>query len=147
MKIRLKPLRDQVMVITGATSGIGLAIARGAAARGARLVVSARNAEALAQLVREISAAGGEALGVAADVGVEAEVQHLADATIERFGGFDTWINNAGVSIYGPLLEVSREDHRRLFDTNYWGVVYGSLIAARHLRDHGGALINIGSIL
>lgn len=147
MKIRLKPLRGQVMVITGATSGIGLAIARGAATRGARLVVSARNDEALEQLVREISAAGGEALAVAADVGVEAEAQHLADAAIERFGGFDTWINNAGVSIYGPLLEVSSEDHRRLFDTNYWGVVYGSLIAARHLRDHGGALINIGSVL
>lgn len=147
MRIRLKPLRDQVIVITGATSGIGLATARKAAAHGARLVLAARNNEVLTSLVEEITSNGGAAIAVVADVGIEADVQRIADAAIERFDGFDTWVNNAGISTYGPLLEVQLEDQRRVFDTNYWGVVYGSLIAARHLRDRGGALINIGSIL
>ncbi|MCA1616510.1 MAG: SDR family NAD(P)-dependent oxidoreductase, partial [Acidobacteria bacterium] len=63
------------------------------------------------------------------------------------FGGFDTWVNNAGVSIYGRVLEVTTEDHRRVFETNYWGVVHGSRVACEHLRERGGALIQIGSVL
>lgn len=144
MRIRLKPLRDQVVVITGATSGVGLATARKAAARGARLVLAARNDETLAELVDELGA--DQAAAVVADVGAEPDVQRIADTAVDRFGGFDTWINNAGVSIYGSLLEVGLQDQRRLFDTNYWGVVHGSLIAARHLLQRGGALINIGSV-
>lgn len=147
MRIRLKPLRDQTLVVTGATSGVGLAVARRAAAQGARLVLAARNDDGLDAVVEEIVAAGGAAVAVAADVGNEADVQRIADTAVERFGGFDTWVNNAGVAIYGTLLEVSLEDQRRLFDTNYWGAVYGSLVAARHLRDQGGALINVGSVL
>jgi short-subunit dehydrogenase len=148
MKIRLKPLREQTMVITGATSGIGLALARKAAARGSRLVLAARNDDSLDELVEEIRAGGGEAVAVVADVGNEAEVRRIADTAVERFGGFDTWVNNAGISIYGALQEVSLADQRRLFDTNYWGVVHGSLIAAAHLqRSGGGALINVGSVL
>ena len=64
----------------------------------------------------------------------------------ERFGGFDTWVNVAGAGAYAKLEEISEADHRRLFETNYWGVVYGSLAAVRALKDRGGALINIGSI-
>ena len=66
---------------------------------------------------------------------------------MRRFGGFDTWVNNAGVSIYGPILEQSLTDQRRLFETNYWGVVHGSMVACAHLRQRGGALINVGSVL
>ena len=73
------------------------------------------------------------------------DVQKIADEAIRRFGGFDNWVNNAGVSIYGPVLEQSLEDQRRLFDTNYWGVVHGSMVACEHLRKRGGALINVGS--
>jgi hypothetical protein len=65
----------------------------------------------------------------------------------QAFGGFDTWINNAGVSIYGNLANTSLEDHRKLFETNYWGVVHGSLAAAEHLATRGGSIINIGSVL
>jgi len=69
----------------------------------------------------------------------------VAQEAISRFGRFDTWVNNAGVSIYGRLDEVSEADSRRLFDTNFWGVVNGSLVALPYLRPNGGALINVGS--
>jgi len=140
-------LDEQTIVITGASSGIGLVTARMAARRGARLVLAARSEEALKQLTDEIKAAGGEAISVVADVGREEDVHRIADAALHRFGGFDTWVNNAGVSIYGKLLEIEVADLRHLFETNFWGVVYGSLAAARHLRGRGGAIINIGSTL
>jgi NAD(P)-dependent dehydrogenase (short-subunit alcohol dehydrogenase family) len=145
MKIRLKHLADQVIVITGASSGIGLATARRAAKRGARVVAAARSAHALRRLVNEIRDAGGEAISVVADVGREEDVQRIARDAIEHFGGFDTWVNNAAGSVYGECLEVAIEDMRRVIDTNVWGVVFGSRVACQHLRDKGGALINIGS--
>jgi NAD(P)-dependent dehydrogenase (short-subunit alcohol dehydrogenase family) len=147
MKIKLKKLKDQVMVITGASSGIGLVTARLAANGGARLVLNSRNEEALCRISEEINAAGGQAIYVAGDVGKFEDVRRIADEATRRFGGFDTWVNNAGVSIYGRVLDQSLEDQRRLFETNYWGVVHGSTIACGHLRIRGGALINIGSVL
>ena len=145
MKIRLKKISDQVIVITGATSGIGLTTARRAASRGAKLVLSARNEDALKQLVFELSKQGREVIHVVADVGIEEDVRRIAQAAIDRFGGFDTWVNNAGVSIFGRFEDVSMQDQRRLFQTNFWGVVHGSLVAIEHLKQHGGALINLGS--
>ncbi|GAB4461251.1 MAG: SDR family oxidoreductase [Armatimonadaceae bacterium] len=147
-KIRLKPLNEQVIVITGASSGIGLVTARAAAKAGAKVVVASRSEEAMRQLESELSQSG-QALGVVCDVSDEAQVQHLAQRAIERFGGFDTWVNNAGVSIYGTFEEVKCEDMRQLFETNFWGVVHGSLTAVEHLKSHptGGAIINIGSAL
>lgn len=147
MNVQLKSLSAQVMVITGASSGIGLVTARMAAHRGAKLVLAARSEESLRQLTEEINSSGGEAVYVVADVGREEDVQRISEKAQERFGGFDTWVNNAGVSIYGNLLDVSTEDMRRLFDTNLWGVVYGSLLAAERLRTRGGAIINVGSTL
>lgn len=150
MQIRLKPLKDQVIVITGASSGIGLVTARMAAKRGARIVLTARNQDALRQLAQEIQgdeSNGGVAAFVAGDVGDEAALRRVADDAIRRFGRIDTWVNCAGVSIYGRLVDVSLEDQRRLFETNFWGVVNGSRIAVEHLRKEGGALINIGSTL
>ena len=147
MHVSLKNLADQVMVITGATSGIGLVTARMAAKRGARLVLNARNEEALRQLTYEINASAGKATYVAGDVGRFDDVRGIAHEALHAFGGFDTWVNNAGVSIYGPLLDQSLEDQRRVFETNYWGVVHGSMVACEHLRKRGGALINVGSVL
>ena len=143
----LKALSEQIIVITGATSGIGLVTARMAAKRGAKLVLAARSETSLRRLVDEIASAGGEAGYVVADVGREQDVQRIADVAVERFGGFDTWVNNAGVSIYGRLTEVTVEDMRRLFDTNVWGVVHGCRTAAAHLRERGGAIVNVGSTL
>lgn len=147
MNIKLKKLSRQVVVITGASSGIGLVTARMAAKRGARLVVAARSEEAVRRLAAEINSEGGRAVYVVADVGKEEEVRRIAETAIERFGGFDTWVNNAGVSIYGKILDIADEDHRQLFETNFWGVVYGSRVACEHLKRHGGALINVGSTL
>lgn len=146
MKLRLKKLKYQVIVITGASSGIGLATARRAARRGARVVLAARSEADLQQLAGEINREGvGKAVAVAADVANEGDVQRIAEAALREFDGFDTWVNNAGASVYGRAADVSVEDMRRVFDTNFWGVVHGSRVALRHLREHGGALINVGS--
>jgi short-subunit dehydrogenase len=147
MKIKLKPLNEQVIVITGASSGIGLVTARMAAKHGASLVLAARSDEPLRKLAAELTASGTKAVPVVTDVALEKDVEHIADKAMARFGRFDTWVNNAGISIYGTLLEVAREDMRRLFETNFWGLVNGSLVAARHLKQHGGAIINVGSTL
>jgi short-subunit dehydrogenase len=135
------------MVITGASSGIGLVTARAAAGRGARLVLAARNEDALRDLATEIRDGGGEAAYVVADVGVEKAVDAIADTAREVFGGFDTWVNNAGVSIFGNITDVSVDDMHRIFDTVFWGVVYGSRAAVAQFRSGGtpGALINVGS--
>ncbi|MBR8051273.1 SDR family oxidoreductase [Burkholderia vietnamiensis] len=149
MKCTLKPVGEQTIVITGATSGIGLVTARKAARRGAKLVLFARNGDALNTLCDEIRQHGGLAVPVAGDVANLEDLQRAAAQAVDTYGGFDTWINNAGVSIFGTAAAVPLEDQRRLFDTNYWGVVHGSLVASDHFRRkgdfHGGAIINLGS--
>jgi len=147
MPIKLKQLVDQTIVITGATSGIGLVTARLAARRGAKLILVARTEPSLEKLCAEIRAGGGEAEYVVADVADPKQVQHVADVAIEKMGGFDTWVNNAGVSIYGKIEQVPLSDHRKLFETNYWGLVHGSLVASDHLKNKRGAIINVGSVL
>lgn len=145
MAIKLKPISQQVMVITGASSGIGLATAEAAAKKGAKLVLAARSQTTLAEIVARFNSEGVEAIFVATDVANRADVQHVADAAVARFGRIDTWVNDAGTTIYGRLDEIPEEDHRRLFDVNFWGVVHGSLTALRYLRGGGGAIINLGS--
>jgi NADP-dependent 3-hydroxy acid dehydrogenase YdfG len=145
MSVSLKPLDQQVIVITGASSGIGLATAEAAAKAGAKLVLAARSGQTLEEIVQRIKADGGQAIYVIADVADRQQVQRIADAALQKFGRIDTWVNDAGVSIYGRLDEVSDEDSRRLFETNFWGVVNGSLAALPHLKTQGGALINVGS--
>ncbi|HYE61084.1 MAG TPA: SDR family oxidoreductase [Phycisphaerales bacterium] len=145
--MKLKKLDQQVIVITGGTSGIGLVTARLAAKKGAKLVIAARNEQALRELQDELASSGTDAVCVLADVANEHEVERIAATATEAYGGFDTWINNAGVSVYGRLEDVPAEDHRRLFETNFWGLVYGSLTAAKLLKQRGGAIINIGSVL
>jgi len=142
----LKPLETQVVVVTGATSGIGLTTARMAADRGARVVLVARSEDALRELTEEIRRGGGEATYAVADVGDRDDVREVVGVAQETFGGVDTWINVAGAFIYGKLEDVPVEDMREQFDTNVWGLLYGSLEAADHLRERGGgAIINVGS--
>jgi short-subunit dehydrogenase len=145
MAVKLKKVREQVIVITGASSGIGLSTARMAAARGARVVLAARSGDALRELAQEIASVGGLAATVVADVSRQEDVREIARVAQEKFGGFDTWINNAGTGMYGKIEEIDVGDMRKLFETNFWGVVYGSLEAVAQLRTRGGALINVGS--
>ena len=152
MSFALKPLEDQVIVITGASSGIGLVTARAAAKRGARLVLAARSESALRELADELSAAGHEAVAVVADVSKDDDVARIRDAAVERFGGFDTWVNNAGVGMYGRIVDVPVDDMRRLYETNVWGLVRGSLVAAKFFKERpyqafAGSIVNIGSVL
>jgi short-subunit dehydrogenase len=149
MSVRLKPVEDQIIVITGASSGIGLATARLFASRGARgLVLVARNMETLNEVARELTSRGTHAIAVPADTGRRDDLERVARTAVETFGGFDTWVNDAAVALYGTVDEIPIEDQQRLFEVNYWGVVNGSLIAARQLRRRGsGAIINIGSVL
>lgn len=146
MKITLKPLRDQVIVITGASSGIGLVTAKLAAERGAKVMLVSRNEDSLAEAVAQITATGGQAAFAVADVGDNEAVRAAAAATVARFGRIDTWVNDAGTAIYAKLTETPLDEHERLFRTNYFGTVHGTLIAVEHLRSDGGAIITVGSI-
>ena len=146
-RVRLKPLSRQTIVVTGATSGIGLATVRMATERGAAVVLVARNEDALQRLAEEIRGRGGRAEYQVADVADPAQVDAVAAKAVEAFGSFDSWVNDAGAFIYGRMEDVSLADQRRLFDVTYWGVVHGTLAAARHLRHQGGAIINVGSVL
>jgi len=145
--MKLKPIAEQVIVITGASSGIGLTTAEMAVARGARVVLSARSETDLRDIVDRLNRGARRAAYVAADVADESAVQRIADRAVEEFGGFDTWVNNAGISVYGRLTDVPMQDKRRVFETNFWGVVHGCKAAVKHLRQRGGAIVNIGSVL
>ena len=145
MRYSLKPIDQQVMVITGASSGIGMATAAVAAARGARLVLVARSEQALRELVSDVEAHGCRAIMVVADVSKREDLQRVAAEAMQQFGRIDTWVNNAGVSIYGKMETIAEADARRLFDVNFWGVVHGSMVALPYLKERGGALINVGS--
>lgn len=149
MKLKLKKLKNQVMVITGATSGIGLMTARMAADQGVKLVLASRNEEALNVLSKEMKVRGTEAVYVVADVSKEEDIDKIAEKAIGTFGGFDTWLNNAAVTIYGYSAEIPVKDMRRLFDVNFWGIVYGTRRAVAHYKEKNepGSIINMGSVV
>ncbi len=144
-KSRKKPLAEQVIVITGASSGIGLATAKMAAQRGATVVLASRNTKDLTAILHDIRSYEGRALAVPTDVSKCEEVERLRDHTLAVFGRIDTWINNAGVSIYGDIMETPLEEERALFETNFWGVRHGSRVAVPILALTQGTLINVGS--
>lgn len=143
---KLKPISKQVIVITGASSGIGLATAKMAAKKGARLVISSRNEEELQSIAEELQSFGASrVVPVKADVSSYDDMETLRDHAISKFGRIDTWINNAGTSIYGPLLEIPLEDEKKLFDINFWGIRHGCHVAVQALKQSGGVIINLGS--
>lgn len=147
--MKLKPIKEQTIVITGGSSGIGLATARMAAQRGANVVILSRDQEGMRKICDEERADGRKMDYVVADVGEREQVRNAVQTIVKRHGGFDTWYNCAGVGVYSKLEDVSDEDHERVFKTNYWGVVFGSLEALKHLKNKktGGVIINQGSIV
>lgn len=147
MNVKLRPIEEQVVVVTGASSGIGLVTAQEAARLGAKVVLAARNARDLELAVEDIRDHGGRAAFEVADVSDAEDVRAVAGRAIDTFGRIDTWVNNAAVALYGRLDEVPVEDMRRQFEVNFWGAVFGSLTAVPHLRRKGGALINVTTSL
>ena len=142
-----KPLDEQVIVITGASSGIGRATALRLAGKGAKVVVSARRDEALDTLVEEIKSSGGEATPIAADVSIYSDVEALAQGALAAYGRIDTWVNNAGVLLVGEFEKTDLNEARRLFDVNYWGELYGCKVVLPIMRRQGGGtIVNVTSM-
>lgn len=143
-----KPLNQQVIVITGASQGIGRETALQLATKGASLVLAARNDEALAELARQVERLGGQAETVVTDVAEHEQVERLAQRAIDRFGRIDTWVNNAAVSIYATVEQMEPEEMERLVRVNLLGQMYGARAAIPHLkRQGGGTIVNVGSAL
>ncbi len=143
----MQPLAEQVIVITGASSGIGRLTAVEAAQRGARVAIAARGADALEATRRDIEAQGGQVLAVPTDVADFAQVEELGRRTIERFGRIDTWVNNAAVTIYGEVTQVTPEEFRQVIDVDLMGQVHGAMVALTHMRrqEGGGTIVNVSS--
>ena len=142
-----RKLHGAVVVVTGASSGIGRATGLAFAERGARVVVAARRVEALEELARECQAAGRQAVAVPTDTTDEAAVTELARRAVERFGRIDVWVNNAGVYLLGSLEATPPEAFRRVLETNFFGYVHGARAVLPHFRAQGhGVLINNASV-
>lgn len=140
--------RDRVVVVTGASAGVGRAVARAFGAQGAKVALLARTREALDEAAREIERAGGEALVLPLDVADAAAVGAAADAVVARWGRIDVWVNDAMVSVLAPVKETKPEEYRRVTEVDYLGYVHGTMAALRHMlpRDRGH-VIQIGSAL
>ena len=138
---------EPVVVITGASSGIGKATARLFAEKGARLVLAARRKNLLDDLVDEIEDLGSEAVAVEADVSESDDVQEIANRALKQFGRIDVWVNNAGVGAVGRFDEIPLDEHEQLIKTNLMGTIYGSSAALRLFRKRRrGVLINVASV-
>ncbi|SCL30067.1 SDR family oxidoreductase [Micromonospora inyonensis] len=139
----------QTVVITGASAGVGRAVARHYAARGARLALIARGAAGLAAAARDCRERGAAEVSThQLDVADAGAVHRAADEVAHRWGALDVWINNAMVSVLAPAWEIPADEYRRVTEVNYLGTVYGTLAALRHMRAHArGAIVQVGSAL
>ncbi len=145
--MKLKPINEQVVVVFGASSGIGRQTALRFAQRGARVVVAARGAAGLQSLVDEITRDGGEATAITADVTDFAQVKAVADGAVARYGRLDTWVHAAAVAIYALFDSTTPEEFKQVIDVNLTGQAYGAMAALPHLKREGrGALIHISSV-
>lgn len=140
-----KHLSNQTIVITEGAFGIGHEVAKLAAARGAHVVLGSKNIQELEKTVTEIIQSGGKALAVPIDVTKFEDLLHLQSEAIRKFQKIDAWVNSAGCSIFGYLLESNTFEEKKVFDINFWGTKHGSLVAVNGMKDDGGVLINLGN--
>ncbi len=142
----MKTLKDKVVIVTGASSGIGEAMARVYAAQGARVVLGARNAAKLQQITDEIRTAGGQAVWCPVDVTALDECKQLIDKAIEAYGGIDVLICNAGISMRALFDEVDLSVLHRLMDVNFWGTVNCCKYALPYLQQSHGSIVGVSSV-
>lgn len=146
MQIMKGRFRDKVVVITGASSGIGEEIAREFARNGSRVVLAARSEDKLSEIVQDIKNSGGEAFYVKTDVIIEEDCKRLIDKTVEKYGGIDILVNNAGLSMRAAFIDVDVRVLHRLMDVNFWGTVYCTKFALPYLLERKGSLIGVSSV-
>ena len=139
-------LQDKIAIVTGASSGIGLAIARAFGREGAAVVLAGRTPAPMEEAANEISANSGRALVRRVDVRDEKQVRQLVDATVKEFGGLDIYVNNAGVNHFDSVLEGSVEKWRDMLETNVIGMALGCREAARVMQGKGGHIVNVSSV-
>lgn len=141
-------LSDKVAIVTGASRGIGRAIALALASQGAKVVASARNVEALAKLTAEIKSQGGDALAVVGDVAVEDDANNLVKQAVEAYGQVDVFVNNAGITRDGLLLRMKNADWDAVLDTNLKGAFLCTRAVAKVMsKQRSGRIINISSVV
>ena len=143
-----RPLNQQTVVLTGASSGIGKETAVELGRRGANVVLAARNEESLRDAARAVEAAGGRAEVVPTDVAHRDQVDRLADRAVARFGRIDTWVNDAAVSLYAPVEEAAAEEIEQVLRVNLLGAIYGMKAALPVMKRQGeGTIVNVSSVL
>lgn len=143
----MQNIEGKVVVITGASSGLGAATARRLASEGAKVVLGARRTDRLEALVNEIRDAGGEAIAVATDVAKRGDVKKLVDTAVENFGRIDVMLNNAGLMPLAPFERLKVDEWDRMIDVNIKGVLYGIAAALPHMQARkSGHIINVSSV-
>ena len=146
--MKLKPIENQVVVVMGASSGIGRETALRFAKRGAKVVVAARNEAGLRSLEDEIRALGGEARVVVADVSEFEQVEAVAQSAVEEYGQLDTWVHLAAAGLFAPFDQTEPDEFRRVVEVDLMGQVYGAMAALPHIKREGrGALVHISSVV
>jgi NADP-dependent 3-hydroxy acid dehydrogenase YdfG len=138
--------KNKVVIVTGASSGIGEATARAFAKHGSRVVLAARREERLSEIVKEINAGNGTAIYVKTDVSIEEECGNLIKKTVEKYGTIDILVNNAGISMRAAFMDVELKVIHRLMDVNFWGTVYCTKYALPYLIARKGSLIGVSSV-
>jgi NAD(P)-dependent dehydrogenase (short-subunit alcohol dehydrogenase family) len=142
-----RKLAESVVVITGASSGIGRAAAEAFANEGSTVVLAARREAALRDVAHHCEAMGARALVVPTDVTDEQAVNHLAQQALENFGRIDVWVNNAAVTLFARFEEAPSDVYRRVIETNLFGYIYGARYAIRAFREQGsGVLVNVSTV-
>ena len=140
-------LKERVAIVTGASSGLGYAIARKLAAHGVKTVLAARNKEKLDTLAAEITKKGGTALACQTDVTQEADILNMIKAATDKFGRLDILVNNAGIAVHKPTVDVTTEEWRNIVDTNLTSAFIASREAMKIMKEQKrGRIINIGSV-